>query len=402
MNIVNIDEMQDNIDFEMIKVYFKQSGIAACCALCLLVFLAFSFYQIAATKHIIIWFLLVFSVSVYIIYSAYRLKRVLPTYEIAEVKNRLDFAHVLAGLAWGSAYFFLMDAQHAQPSNYYIVVSLAVIAAFASSCMAASLRGLVGFIVPIAFLSTLFFLTNLQAYGWWFLGMVGLAGASLFFGLVNHQSIKGHIAGRLLNESYIDELKRLNEKIETTSKDFIQRNLELVDAQKKLQLLATHDELTGLHNRRYILDRISEKLPEIRRHQLDCCVVIMDVDHFKQVNDNYGHTAGDDVLRTTAQLLTRELRHGDVIARYGGEEFLILLPMTELASAQLLVERLRSIIEKQTHILDGNRVTVTASFGITQFYSQDTADKMIDRADKALYQAKMAGRNCVKLIAKPD
>ena len=128
----------------------------------------------------------------------------------------------------------------------------------------------------------------------------------------------------------------------------------------------------------------------------------MDVDHFKSVNDEFGHVAGDDVLRTTGHILTRELRQGDIVARYGGEEFLMLLPMTELSSAEMLVERLRSTIEKQTYTFEGKRVSITASFGITQYAQQDTADRMIDRADKALYQAKLAGRNRVVSIAKPE
>jgi diguanylate cyclase (GGDEF)-like protein len=263
-------------------------------------------------------------------------------------------------------------------------------------------RGLVGFVASVSFLAAIHFLSNFDYFQWWFFALIGLVTSCLYFGWMSNKYILGLVENRLLNQTYIDELRTLNEKIETNNQDFIKRNVELQDMQKRLQMLASHDELTGLFNRRYVLERIEEKLPQIKRHQLNFCIMIMDVDHFKNVNDEYGHAAGDDVLRTTAEILTRELRQDDIVARYGGEEFLMLLPMTELSSAEMLVERLRSTIEKQTYLFEGVRISVTASFGITQYALNDTADKMIDRADKALYQAKLAGRNCVKVIAKPD
>lgn len=402
MQISNVDFMQDNIDFEMVDTYLKQSRMAVYIAHLLMIYLAASFYGIADTNKIISWVLLIFAIDATIIYTSLKFNHSLPAYQISFFRNRQHILHVLEGCAWGSAFLFLLDARHPLPTDFRLAAALGIVIAFSAANISASVRGLVGFVLPISFFAAHHFLANFAYFGWWFFGLIGLVVTSLYFGHIIHQYILGQAENRLLNATYIDELRALNEKIELNNKDFVQRNLEMQEMQSKLQLLATYDELTGLHNRRYILERITEKLPEIRRHQLDCCVVIMDVDHFKQVNDKYGHAAGDDVLRTTAQVLTRELRHGDVIARYGGEEFLILLPMTELASARLLVERLRSIIEKQIHLLEGKKATVTASFGITQFYSQDTADKMIDRADKALYQAKMAGRNCVKVIAKPD
>jgi diguanylate cyclase (GGDEF)-like protein len=121
----------------------------------------------------------------------------------------------------------------------------------------------------------------------------------------------------------------------------------------------------------------------------------MDIDYFKDVNDNYGHVAGDDVLKAVSQMLTNGVRQGDIVARYGGEEFLIYLPMTELESAKVLVERLRVTLEQYAHVIDNEKVTVTASFGIAQHEVNDSADRTIARADKALYQAKESGRNCI-------
>ena len=402
MSISNRQNMQDAIDFEMVNTYLQQSRISVYSAFLLVMFLASSYYHIANTKNIIIWVLTITAIDAYIVYTSFQFKRDLSIYQISFFRNRLHFLLILCGLAWGSAFVFLLDAHHPQPTDYRVAAVIGVVIAFSASTLSASVRGLVGFVISVSFLAALYFLSNFEYFRWWFFGLIGLVGACLFFGWMTNKYILGQIENRLLNVSYVDELRMLSDKIETTNQDFAKRNIEMQDMQKRLQLLASNDELTGLHNRRYILERIEEKLPEIRRHQLNFCVMMMDVDHFKNVNDEFGHAAGDDVLRTTANILTRELRQGDIVARYGGEEFLMLLPMTELVSAEALVERLREAIEKQTYTFEGTLISVTASFGITQHLLEDTADKMIDRADKALYQAKLAGRNCVKVIAKPE
>ncbi|MFM9834880.1 MAG: GGDEF domain-containing protein [Methylophilaceae bacterium] len=395
----NQQDMQDAIDFEMVNTYLEQSRISVYSAFLLVIYLAASFYHIAETKNIFLWVLAVFSVDAYIVYSSFQFKNALPSYQISFFRKRQHFLHILAGLAWGSAFMFLLDAKHPLPTDFRLAAVIGVVIAFSASTMSASVRGMVGFVAAVSFLSAIHFLSNFDYFQWWFFALIGLAASCLFFGWMSNKYILGLVESRLLNQTYIDELRTLNDKIEANNQDFIKRNVELQDMQKRLQQLASHDELTGLYNRRFVLERIEEKLPQIRRHQLNFCLMMMDVDHFKNVNDEFGHAAGDDVLRTTAEILTRELRQDDIVARYGGEEFLMLLPMTELSSAELLVERLRSTIEMQSFTFEGARISVTASFGLTQYSREDTADKMIDRADKALYQAKLAGRNCVKVIA---
>jgi diguanylate cyclase (GGDEF)-like protein len=398
----NQRDMQDAIDFEMVNTYLEQSRIAVYSAFLLVIYLAASFYHIAQTRNIIFWVLSVYAVDAYIVHTSFQFTQDLPGYKISFFRKRQQFLHILAGLAWGSAFMFLLDAKHPVPTDFRLTAVIGVVIAFSASTMSASLRGLIGFVASVSFLAAIHFLSNFDYFQWWFFVLIGLVVSCLFFGWMSNKYILGLVENRLLNQTYIDELRTLNDKIEANNQDFIKRNVELQDMQKRLQMLASHDELTGLFNRRYVLERIEDKLPQIRRHQLNFCIMMMDVDHFKNVNDEYGHAAGDDVLRTTAEILTRELRQDDIVARYGGEEFLMLLPMTELSSAEMLVERLRRTIEKQTYLFEGSVISVTASFGITQYALNDTADKMIDRADKALYQAKLAGRNCVKVIAKPD
>ncbi len=297
--------------------------------------------------------------------------------------------------SWGAAFFLLLDPRAPQASDYRVVAVVAIIIALSATTKAASLRGLVNFLVAVMAVSSIFFISNFQIFAWWLFGLIGLIFATYLFGRISNKHIVGQIESRLLNESYVEELQTMNAKIETVNQDFITRHLEFQEIQKQLQLFASNDSLTGLFNRRYILERIEEKLPEIKRHQLDCCFVMIDIDYFKNINDQYGHLVGDEILRSVSQLLKKGVRQGDIVSRYGGEEFLILLPMTDLSSAEILVERLRFAIEVQQCSIQGHDVSVTASFGIAQHELQDDADKTISRADKALYQAKTKGRNCI-------
>jgi diguanylate cyclase (GGDEF)-like protein len=397
MQAANKLNMQDAIDFELLNIYLQQSRIAVYCTFLLALYLAASFYQIADAKNIMVWVMLVFIINFYMVYTSFQFSEDMPVYKISFFKQRQHFLHVLSGLAWGSAFFILVDASSKQSGDYRVAVVIAIIIAISSSSKAASLRGLAGFVIAASGLAAWYFIINFAIFGWWLFGLVGLVCVSLIFGWMTNQYILSKVEHQILNAGYVDELRALHEKIEKTNEDFVKRNLELQDIQQQLKLLAAHDVLTGLYNRRYILERIEEKLPEIRRHQLDCCFVIMDIDYFKDVNDNYGHVAGDDVLKAVAQILVNGVRQGDIVARYGGEEFLIFLPMTELESAQVLVERLRTALEAHLHRVEHERVTVTASFGIAQHDVNDSADKTIARADKALYQAKLAGRNCICL-----
>lgn len=163
------------------------------------------------------------------------------------------------------------------------------------------------------------------------------------------------------------------------------------------------DGLTGWHNRRYLNVRLSEELARARRDSERLVCLMLDVDHFKRVNDNWGHAAGDEVLREIAQRVESQVRASDVAARYGGEEFVVLLPSTDVASALLLAERIRKTVSATpVGLPNGEAVTITASIGIAEVQPVPEAndlktigDSLIARADVALYAAKSAGRNRV-------
>lgn len=165
--------------------------------------------------------------------------------------------------------------------------------------------------------------------------------------------------------------------------------------EEELKRLATVDYLTGLWNRRYFMEVGCHEHERFSRFKQPLSIIILDLDHFKQVNDSYGHQMGDRVLQGIAQVLQKELRAVDVAARYGGEEFAIILPATACAGAVTVAEKLRQAIGNIRFPVQGSAVlSVTASFGIAELEEGDkTFDDAITRADNALYTAKAKGRN---------
>ena len=155
------------------------------------------------------------------------------------------------------------------------------------------------------------------------------------------------------------------------------------------------DGLTGLWNRMYLDAHLVIELSSARRSNRPLACIMADVDHFKSINDSYGHTFGDAVLRTIAGIFTSGCRAEDIVCRYGGEEFSILLPNTDLQSATDIAERLRAAIETSPLSYHNNVVTITCSFGVADL-PQEIPPSLIELADEALYGAKRSGRNRVR------
>jgi len=162
--------------------------------------------------------------------------------------------------------------------------------------------------------------------------------------------------------------------------------------------LALTDELTGLYNRRYVLAHLEEVAARSNGAAIDTAVLMFDIDHFKNVNDQYGHPGGDDVLRQLAARALRGLRSVDLVARLGGEEFLVVMPETNLAAAMVVAERLRVGVSAEPFVLHatGKNIPVSVSIGVAVAEAAgDTVEKLLKRADEALYAAKNSGRNRV-------
>ena len=184
------------------------------------------------------------------------------------------------------------------------------------------------------------------------------------------------------------ELSRLRE---TTRR----QKADLTEALTRIQDLATRDELTGLTNRRHLQQLIElERTRGIRSGQAFCLAMI-DLDHFKRINDTHGHPAGDRVLRHFAREALATIRGSDVLGRWGGEEFLLMLPDTRAALAKLGVERLRLRAEALRIDVDGQLLNFTLSAGLVEHLAGEAVADTIARADRALYLAKQQGRNCV-------
>jgi diguanylate cyclase (GGDEF)-like protein/PAS domain S-box-containing protein len=170
---------------------------------------------------------------------------------------------------------------------------------------------------------------------------------------------------------------------------------EIEEEAKRFQYQANHDKLTGAYNRSY-LDFIYQKyLDDFRENGSVCSFILLDIDDFKQINDNYGHLTGDHVLILLSNVINRRIRHDDVFVRWGGEEFLVLLPHTSKVNAMTTAEILRKEISK---IDIGIDCCITSSFGVTECQDNDTKETLFERLDSALYEAKNSGKNCVKTL----
>lgn len=176
-----------------------------------------------------------------------------------------------------------------------------------------------------------------------------------------------------------------------------QSNAALEQQQQDLSYLATHDALTGLRNRRAFLQEAEHELQRALRYPCETSILVADLDHFKRVNDQYGHPGGDAVLRHFAALLKAQLRDSDIAARLGGEEFIVLLPGTGAAGAAAVGEKIRSAIEAAPVSFQDQSIEVTASLGVSSLLAgkSSSIEALYGQADQALYAAKASGRNRV-------
>jgi diguanylate cyclase (GGDEF)-like protein len=181
-------------------------------------------------------------------------------------------------------------------------------------------------------------------------------------------------------------------------KRIVELQIELLNAQEELRERANKDLLTLLPNRQAIETELIRELSRCHRGGTQVGIVLLDLDLFKSINDNYGHFAGDDVLRETARRLRANMRDYDRVGRYGGEEFLVVMPGCDLNLVCQQAERLRRVLCGTTMNVEGVEMTVSASFGVTVSDGSDRHDVFVRVADEALYLAKARGRNCVAAV----
>jgi diguanylate cyclase (GGDEF)-like protein len=213
-------------------------------------------------------------------------------------------------------------------------------------------------------------------------GLLGLIAFGLLLRLVSKRMI-------LMGRKGILEAQQRIETLEA-------ENASLAKAQEQMRHHAEHDDLTGLWNHRIIVERLHQEIDRSRRESTPLSLILVDLDHFKTVNDTFGHASGDVVLKRIGSIFQRSTRSYDWVGRFGGEEFLLILPGSGIAGARSRAEQLRKTVE-ETCIFDGERdIRITASFGVASGFPQNY-DALLHAADVAMYRAKASGRNCVVL-----
>ena len=210
----------------------------------------------------------------------------------------------------------------------------------------------------------------------------------------------GSTNGTYLNEEQIARDAVLGNGDRIKVGPTILKFMSWIDAEAKyheeIYKMTIVDGLTQIHNKRYLFEALEKELIRARRYERELSLAIFDIDFFKRINDQFGHLAGDHVLRELARVVQDRIRRDEVFARYGGEEFVIVLPETGLSGALALAENLRQRVETSVFMFQGERIPVTISVGCSQLSKDDrTGPDVIQRADEKLYEAKRGGRNRV-------
>lgn len=284
----------------------------------------------------------------------------------------------------------------ADPSLTGLQIAFAICSGAAGYALAGPLRGAV---FPVLTLILVFGMFQLRARSAYTLSLFALA----LFGIVmaamaTHRPAAyppavelGHF---LMLACMLPAIAVLTARLSHIRHRLSQQREALERALAQLEAIATRDELTGLPNRRQMQALMDQELLRSLRHPHDFCIALLDLDHFKRVNDTHGHAAGDAVLRAVAQAGQAALRATDVLARWGGEEFVVLMPDTSMPPALAGMQRLRQQVEALRIDIGGSEpVAITVSIGLTGHRRSDALAQTLERADQLLYQAKHEGRN---------
>jgi len=301
----------------------------------------------------------------------------------------------MTGLCWSGAYIYVASVA---PSNVQYIFLL-IVALLASLSLGPS--------VLVREYYIAFLMTTLYPIGWWNLvhfwdypfnavvGVMLLLATAVLVLVCNgmYRSYRQMLELNWHRELMAAESAALAEKLK-------QRNEQLTEARHRLSEQARVDELTGLYNRRGLNERLAAELRRCSRFNTPLAVIMLDVDHFKDYNDHYGHQAGDEVLKRLAQVLLEAAnRAGDVVARYGGEEFMVVMPGTDAAAARAVAARIREALEEEQmrHEFSpvADHITVSQGLAWAPPAARLSSHELIEKADEALYAAKAGGRNTI-------
>lgn len=307
--------------------------------------------------------------------------------------GRHDLLVIAAMLLWNAAPFALEGHISAPNLSVVIYASQLSLTVLAVSHVAAQ---------PASLLANLFGMVALVSFylhqGTFVSVMMAVATVTLTFAVQgrmsdNHRTLLQALAAERENAVLIQELEVFRQKLEAENQ---QLGLSLRDASRA----ASHDPLTGLFNRRHLMAQAPAVAELVATQRAQVVVCMIDIDHFKTINDRHGHGVGDAVLHALAKVMTARLREGDCLARLGGEEFMALLRGCDLHKGRHVAEALRDAIASTVIETEAGALAITVSMGVAQWAPGETLPQVTGRADQALYQAKHSGRNRVELAQR--
>ena len=307
---------------------------------------------------------------------------------------------LMDGIGWGLAGYFLFTEQE---PIYEILLCffLAIGAAAATVTFSPWLAVTLGFIVAIIFPSMIMLLNSQLSL----FKLLGSSAILYLFVLTTLAAASNLMTTRMMrlrfsNERLLKELKSSHEELGQVNTDLKKYNSALEKALQKISTMATIDELTGCHNRRYLMEFLGNEKSRADRTLVSFCVAIIDLDYFKRINDSYGHIAGDEVLKKVVDVIREHVRITDCFARFGGEEFAVVYTATELEAAQQSAERLRQELSVTPIACESFSIYTSVSIGIAEYRYQESIIDLLRRADQALYVAKSSGRDRVIAMSR--
>jgi diguanylate cyclase (GGDEF)-like protein len=299
----------------------------------------------------------------------------------------------LLGLAWGSSVWFVWAENH----FLMYLANLLVLAGVSSICMVVMLpvRMALPFFTVGLLLSPLIQLAVVNNPLALQLGVSGLVMflVQIWSASVLKSELVDDLDSAVRNVALVGLLSQASRELTTSHAVINAKNAALNDAMARLNELVTHDQLTGAYSRRFMFEQLERQASVKLRHGSPVTLIMFDLDHFKTINDRFGHPVGDRALREVVRAVGAQLRDGDLLGRVGGEEFLVLLPMTALLAARQLAERLRETLGETIISAGDYSIALPASFGVAELLDGEGPSTWFQRADAALYQAKALGRN---------
>ena len=291
-----------------------------------------------------------------------------------------------------------LNKRFADPALTMQQMLYAILCAAWAYSFAGMAHNLVGIILAVILMFGMFGLSSRQVIwvGIYTLGLFGLVMAIASQRSPDHYPVGEELVYFMMLCIMVVGVGLLTVRLHQMRDRLRRQKVELEAALAHIHRLATHDDLTGLVNRRHMQELLENERMRLDRTEQDWCVALIDLDHFKSVNDAHGHAIGDEVLRALSRHAHTLIRRTDVLSRWGGEEFVLLLPNTPIGMATISLERLREHIHANPLVVHGMELPVSFSAGLTEHLRGETVAQTLERADKLCYQAKTLGRNRVE------